>query len=66
VQKFLPHWVHSFAQSQAHVLHFAVSVFSTAGIAVMASLVREIINQLEHVLPQKCGQVSGMIPNGPA
>ena len=54
-QKFFPHWVHSCVQLQAQVLHFACSVLSTAGIVVMALLVREIINQLERVLPQKCG-----------
>jgi hypothetical protein len=53
LQKFFPHCVHSFAHSRAHALHFAVSVFSTVGIAVMALLAREIINQLEHVLQQK-------------
>ena len=47
--------MHSCVQLQAQVLHFACSVLSTAGIVVMALLVREIINQLEHVLPQKCG-----------
>jgi hypothetical protein len=57
--------VHSFAHQLAHALHFAISVFSTAGIAVMALLVREIINQLEHVLPQKCGPVLGMVPDYP-
>ena len=54
VQKLLPQVAHNLKHLQPHILHFAGSVFSILGISVMMLFLREIINELDLVLLQKC------------